>query len=502
MNQKYTDLRTKILAPADLILFDEVIGTMTGGFYRSSYIMAWVNIIESLKNKLYQLAALEDSRAKTAVTDIENLESSGLSTDRKIFEQCAVCDIIRPTQKSTIEFLWGQRCIYAHPYNTSPSIEDLDYIINQAVTIVLSKEVDFNKNYIDEFCSNIITRPHLVDNDENKILQLANNILVRVKENLHPYYFKKLFFYYGSNLDKPNEIKKIEIIVKHLILKTTYDFSDKNWAFESRAISFAENFTICVVDQNFWAKVDDRVKDVLINYFVNLQDNNTITKLAEVYGKLQSLSILEDEYKNKFFTKLDSLRFSLSIYYYGNADKQFERIIKELKTWQFSQMNVVIDFIDSEFGINALSNFNLEQNIELGRVLYASADEGHWKSRSLIAFENFNTSKLSKEIFAGIIIGHFINIKNEVRFDDERAHFALKVLNELDDSLIDLVYAKIFDVLDNGTQQYPNEIYVFGNDTMKNIANKVNLLKLKWKSKNFDNYNLLDNKVKKYFQLP
>ncbi|UZT98978.1 hypothetical protein ODZ84_05245 [Chryseobacterium fluminis] len=333
MTQKYTDLRAKILAPADLILFDEVIGTMTGGYYRSSYIMAWINIIESLKNKLYQLAALEDSRAKTAITDIENLESGGLSTDRKIFEQCGVCGIIEPTQKSTIEFLWGgQRCIYAHPYNTSPSIEDLNYIINQAVTIVLSKEVDFNKNYIDEFCDNIITKPHLVDNDENKILQLANNILVRVKENLHPYYFKKLFFYYGSNQDKPNEIKKIEIIVKHLILKTTYDLSDNNWAFENRAVSYPENFTLCVVDQYFWNKVDDRVKDVLINYFVNLHDNNTITKLAEVYGKLQSLSILEDEYKNKFFIKLDSLRFSLSIYYYGNADKQFDRIIGELKT--------------------------------------------------------------------------------------------------------------------------------------------------------------------------
>ncbi|UZT98979.1 hypothetical protein ODZ84_05250 [Chryseobacterium fluminis] len=164
-------------------------------------------------------------------------------------------------------------------------------------------------------------------------------------------------------------------------------------------------------------------------------------------------------------------------------------------------MNVVIDFIDSEFGINALNNFSLEQNIELGRVLYASADEGHWRSRSLIAFENFNTSKLSKEIFAGIIIGHFINIKNEVRFDDERAHLALKVLNELDGSLIDLVYARIFEVLDNGTQKYSNEIFVFGTDTMTNIVNAVNELKLNWKSKNFDNYNLLDNKVKKYFEL-
>ena len=239
-----------------------------------------------------------------------------------------------------------------------------------------------------------------------------------------------------------------------------------------------------------------------MNYFVNLQDKDILARLGDVYGKLQSMNILEDEYKNKFFAKLDSLKFSLSIYYYGNVEKQFDRIVSELKTWQFPQMNVVIDFIDSEVGVSVLNNFNLQQNIELGRALSASANEGHWKSRSLIAFENFKTSKLSKEIFAGIIIGHFINIKNEVRFDNERAHLALKILNELEDSLIDLVYTKVFDVLDNGKQQYPNEIIVFGNDTMKDIINAVKELNLNWKTKNFDNYSLLENKIKKYFELP
>lgn len=501
MDEKYAELRDRILNPNDFVLFDEVIATMESGHYRSSYIMAWINIIESLKNKLYQLAALEDIRAKEAITDIEKLERDGMSTDRKIFEQCTICEIILPTQSNTIEYLWRQRCIFAHPYNTHPTIEQLDFIIDQAVNIILSQEVDFNKNYIDEFCRNLILKPHLVDNDENKILELANNTLVRIKDRLHPYYFKTLFYQYGKNKDKPNEIRKIELLVKNLISQTSFSLDDSNWRFEKKAIDFPLEFSLCVVDENFWNTADNRVKDILMNYFSTLEDKEILLQLSSIYQNLQSLNILDEDYKAKYFSKLDSLTFLNSIYYYGNSEKQYERIIEELVSWQFTQQDNVVKFINNDSGLRTVNSFGSEESIYLGRVLYASADQGHWKSQSLINLNNFESSPLSKEIFMGIILGHFISLKDEPRFDREKSYLAMKTLNILDETLIQQFYDIIFNILDHNKAKHEHDIWTFGTNTLTNFQTAVENLNLDWNPVNLENYNLLEEKVVRYFEL-
>lgn len=501
MDEKYAALRDRILNSNDFILFDEVIATMEGGHYRSSYIMAWINIIESLKSKLYELAALEDSRAKTAIADIEKLERDGLSTDRKIFEHCAACEIILPTQASTIEYLWGQRCIFAHPYNTNPTIEQLDYIIDQAVNIVLSQDVDFNKSYIDKFCENLIIKPHMVANDENKILELANNTFLRIKDKLHPYYFKTLFYHYGNNKDKPNEIRKIELLIKDLISKSSLSLDDSNWTFEIRALNFPLEFSLCVLDENFWNKSDNRVKDILINYYSSLEDKEILLQLSSIYQNLQGLDILEEEYKIKYFSKLDTLSFLNSIYYYGNSQKQYERIIEELISWQFSQQDNVVKFINSDLGLRTINSLDLDKSIYLGRVLYASADQGHWKSQPLVNLKNFESSHLSNEIFLGIILGHFISLKDEPRFDREKSYLAIKTLNMLDNTLIQQFYDIIFNILDNNKAEHEHDIWSFGTNTLTNFQTAVANLNLDWNPVNLANYNLLGEKVVRYFEL-
>lgn len=501
MKEHFEQLKTRIVNDEDKVLFEEVIGTFENGFNRACYITSWINIIESLKTKIYELSALNDSRAISAVSSIEGAEANKQSTDRIIFEQSKSCDIISATDFSTINYLWEQRCIFAHPYNQKPTKEELVYIINQSVELVLSRSISFNKEYIKEFCENIISKPHLIANDENKIIELSENTVKRIKEKLHPFYFKTLFYHYGinQNTNKENEIRKIEIIIKNLLSNSTLPFEDSNWQFESKALDYPYEFSTCIVDYSLWNKFDSRTRDILLNFYLTESVLDKIIRLSDIYKGLVSNKSMDDISKQKFFEKLDSLPFINSIYYYGDSSKQCERIINELKTWQFGQQDTVLNFINNDSGLSILSNFSSDENFELGRVLYASSRGGHWKSTDLITAIYSKRCTLSQDVYAGVVYSHFINLRGDLDFNKEKIHTAIKVLNNLDTHLIEKVYVKIFDFLEHNKPKGQFDIMSFGDTKLTSLQQRVESLSLDWKEDNRSHYELLLQKVNQYF---
>lgn len=499
--ENFQQLKNKIIKDEDKILFDEVIGTFENGFNRACYITSWINIIESLKSKLYELSALDDSRAASAVTLLEDAEKNKHSTDRLIFEQAKSCEIISATDLSTIAYLWEQRCIFAHPYNKSPSKEELKYIINQSVEIVLGKSVNFNKDYIEEFSKNIIQKPHLISNEENKILALSENTLKRIDEKLHPFYFKTLFFQYGENqnIGKENELRKIELIILNLLSETTVALSDSKWGFEQRAIKFPYEFSIGVAgDPIIWTNFDSRIKDILLNYYSSETDYNKTIQLNDLFKNHVINNSLEDSHKLQFFTKLDSLSFVDSIYYYAAPDKQCERIIKELKTWIYAKQEYVTQFINSETGLATLNTFSMDQSFEFGRMLYYSAKNGHWKSAAILNGFYEKKSVLPEKIVAGSVYAHFISFKDELDFSRDKTHMAVKITNDLETALTERIYDKIFAFLDQNKPD-ENDWLFFGSNTLELLQKRVEQLDINWKSENKDKYEQLIEKTKKYF---
>ena len=117
------------------------------------------SIIESLKRKIFILSNLGDSRATTAKQKIEDAENEKLSADKLIFEESKVCGIIDNADYSKVAFLWEQRCLFAHPYNLNPEIDEVKHILGQAARITLWKELHFNKTYLTDLSENISSKP-------------------------------------------------------------------------------------------------------------------------------------------------------------------------------------------------------------------------------------------------------------------------------------------------------------------------------------------------------
>jgi len=169
-NEKWIDdLRNQITEEEDKILFDETSGCFLSGHYRAAYILSWITIIESLKRKIKLFSNLGDSGATDAVKEIEEAEDKKLAADRLIFEKSKKCGIIDNADLSTVNYLWEQRCLFAHPYNKQPEIDEVKHIIGQSVKLVLGRQLLYNKDFLSALSENIATKPFFLPNEIERV---------------------------------------------------------------------------------------------------------------------------------------------------------------------------------------------------------------------------------------------------------------------------------------------------------------------------------------------
>ena len=120
--------------------------------------------------------------------------------------------------------MWGRRCLFAHPYEKQPDLDEVKFIINQSVNISLGKELHFNKNYIDELCINIAEKPFYLPNEVEKVQEHAKKIIARTPEKLYPYFFKTFLYKIGTIKDdetKRYELRKLRYFILELFLKAS-----------------------------------------------------------------------------------------------------------------------------------------------------------------------------------------------------------------------------------------------------------------------------------------
>src|ERR1700744_4890984 len=131
-NKEWADgLKTQINNTKDLPFYDEITGCLQAGFLRSAYIMSWVGIAENLKDKILELSNLGDAAATTALTAIQDAEANKKSVDKIILEKAGALNLVEATELATLDFLWTQRCLYAHPYQLAPDEVATKFIINE-----------------------------------------------------------------------------------------------------------------------------------------------------------------------------------------------------------------------------------------------------------------------------------------------------------------------------------------------------------------------------------
>ena len=501
-NESWIDnLRNQIIEEDDKILFNETSGCFLTEHYRASYILSWISIIESLKRKINLFSNLGDSRATDAVKEIEKAEEQKQPTDRLIFEEAKKCGILDNSDLSTINFLWEQRCLFAHPYNKQPESDEVKHIIGQSIKLVLGKELFYNKDYLSELAENIATKPFFLPNEIERVREFAVSTIARTPKDLHPFFFKTLLFRVGEVINLPekfNELRKLRYYLVELFNKTDLLLTDTKWSLEDRVTKFPYECFLGFVHQDIWGRLPPRIKEMLIDYVSNEEDTKRLINLKSIISILIEAGTLEAPLKEKYYSKLNGTDFNSSINFYGNNLAKFDRIIKELESWQYEQQNPVIDHLKGEGIIDYLNSIDDDKQFYLGRLLKACAGGGHWKTQYYISSINNGSTNVPDRLKAGIAFASFINRQDKYTIDKNSVNEAVKILNLIEEDIQKDVYQKLTKILE---ENKPDEFdkRVFSEPSLIEVSKTVHESIENWVDSNKNNFEKFIEQIKQYF---
>ncbi|MDP3451811.1 MAG: hypothetical protein Q8R90_02555, partial [Bacteroidales bacterium] len=354
-----------------------------------------------------------------------------------------VCGIIDTADYSKVAFLWEQRCLFAHPYNLKPEVDEVKHILGQAARITLCKELQFNKTYLTDLAENISSKPFFLPTEIEQVRNYAKRTISRTPLNLHPFLFKTLLFKVGQlsqSEEKFSELRKLRYFLVELLINTTLPLDNADWSLENRVTNFPYECFIGFVHKDTWTLLPDRIKEMLIAYLEGETDNTKLIALKAIAGYIVQNNSLEEGFKNRYHKKLNGLSFDTSIYYYGSNKAIFKRICDDLESNQYEQQNPVIDFLRKDRAIELINGLDKSKQIYLGRLLKSAAKNNHWKSQNLVTSITSGSILYSDWLKAGIALGGFMSLKDELEIDNNSMEKSAKILNVLPEPIQNEIY--------------------------------------------------------------
>ncbi|CAA0243745.1 hypothetical protein [Tenacibaculum maritimum] len=486
-NKKWIEeLKERIIDDNDIVLFNEATNCFLAKNYRASYIMSWICIVESLKKKIQLFSNLGDLTAVEAFNQIETFEEEKKSTDKLIYQESNKCGIIDNADLSTINFLWEQRCLFAHPYNKQPEEDEVKHILIQSIKLVLGKELLYNKKFLTQLSDNIVDKPFFLPTETERIREFARRIISRTPKELHPFFFKTLLFRVGKIAlinEKLNELKKLRYFLLELFVNTPLSLEIEDWSLEHRVTNYPYECFIGIVHKESWHLIPKRIKEMLISYFINESDIFKSLNIKSIIVSLVKVNKLEEDLKAQYFEKLNRTDFNSSINFYGDNGLVFIRVIDELASWQFEQQNVVISYLREHSTFEFLDELSSEKQFVLGRLLKACASHNHWSSQNLISSIIDNSTKMPDNIKAGIVYGSFINWNDNYSFDKDFLMKAIRLLNDVDED----IQKSTYDQLNIALKDYSPtllEKMVYDESALLQVVEKIFNSIDKWKGNN------------------
>lgn len=433
-NKEWGDaLKTKIHNTQEYAFFDEIIGCLNTGFLRSAYIMSWIGIAENLKDKILQLSNLGDVAATAALIAIQDAETNKKSVDKIILEKAGVLNLVEPTELANLEFLWTQRCIYAHPYQLAPDEVATKFIINEMVTICLSKPLLYKRTYLTEVINNLVNKPFFLSSNEADIVNFYSGLLSRVQADQHPFLFKTLLAELGKvevDQTKADVQLKLRIFIVKLLHESPIPLTDSNWTLENRAVNFPFTTFYGCVTPNTWNKLPERIKQVLVDYALGEPDETKRYRIKTGFWELINAGVLEEAFKQRYFAYLESIRFTYAINFYGDATQMLNRTLSEFDTYNYDKQNAVIEFLKSESGKGYLNRLpEVDQGAIGNRLMYAVRNN-NWSGADYL--NTLSTQKdLSKAFVNGLLEATVFNGNNDFYIDLDRFKAGVKMLENL-----------------------------------------------------------------------
>ena len=447
-NENRTDLseyQNRVLTDEDKPLFDEAVESARVGALRGAYILLWLSCLESLKRK-FKEATLRDNTAQKIVGEFEEREKRHQSIDKFILSKAQEYGFVSDIAYQRLEHIYEMRCIFGHPYEEAPSVEEARQAAHIVVENVLSKPTTLKEGYVSSLIENLMESSYL-DNYEPTVSRYVESMKPKIDESVYGYFVEK----YMKEIEPVAADLSLELLTdratwflrRFLELVGCEIFNAEQW--HNLVIKYPQ--ILCLI----LAKRPELFKEIT----QNAQDS-IVTRLIGNSNIIPSgLSDLECLYDDNALTKRQKDRFKKAIETSGietliasglKTSTCFDKIIEALKSLDWYTQNPAVRLI-MQNGKKNLGNLDANQAEILGRnILQAAEGNANYAIRFLDGWIE-EPNAWPDDMLRGALLECFLDDDYEFRPKDGHLNRIMRILSkhEKKDELINFLHIKLKD---------------------------------------------------------
>ncbi len=422
------------------------------GALRAAYIMIWLACAESLKRR-FREAMKRDANAGRVVGEIQRREAAHQSVDRYLIDEAQEYGFITDSGKTLLAHVYEMRCIYGHPYEQAPSVEQVSHAAAVATSELLSKAVKLKHGFANKLIENLLTVPAFLDDQEVAVASFAKDIIPRLDDEIHPWLAEK----YWDKLEPLEGDASVAMFFrrgvwfsKQLLRSVgTVIFSQEQW--HEKVGKHPRVLMIICGEPDIFREIGRLAQDSLVAEVINKsQTRSGVLRLLETLGDHGALS---DRQLEKFHSRIgkmtpEELRSSSL-----RTNTCFESLIGFLMSYDWFVQNPAMELIESN-GAEQAEQLDEEEQVRLGRNILQAAEGRSNSASSFLWRLSENNASWPFDILRGIFLECFANERNEIRFKERHLSKVLSVVDQLTPPEQQRLVLEVSQAIDTGVPKH------------------------------------------------
>ena len=214
-------------------------------------------------------------------------------------------------------------------------------------------------------------------------------------------------------------------------------------------------------DKKIFNEIGPRAQESLVNAIFEESCNNV--KILKIIESFIKEDILAERYVNSLRSIILSLDVREVLASELSLSTCFESIIKALKSYNWYIQNPIVSYVMRKN--DEIKNLKEEEQIELGRNIYQSAEGGANSSIEYIRKIKDKEILSSLSIIYGMILEAFINERNVIRLKYRFLSDVLSIIDSLSEDDKKYMINKLCNVIEEGDVLDKDRI----NDDLRNV---------------------------------
>ena len=481
----YNECIQKISNKEDKILFEECLKIVECAQYRAAYILIWIACVESIIRRFKDIMQF-DNEAGKIYGKITKIEEGRQATDKNVILYAKNYGFIDDIEHAKLLNIYQLRCIFVHPYNQSPSKEELDAAISNIVDIILAKPLLLTRGYISRELEKLTTKKEYIGDYSDAIISYAEEFYQKIDKTLLEFFIRKYWKELETFIYKPEQkilLSRGLLITKYLLSKYGQDLIRTSSFHE---IVLANDFVPLYVltESELYSKLNKKTKDTIVANAIN----------SEQY-KYYKIKLLEPLFRNELLSQENKtlVKNCLSTLTIEEADKSnfplyfvYDQIITKLKSYNWYEQSPAIKFIRKK-PISELYNLPEKQQEILGRNILQVANGNEKEANNYLDEIKNNPNNYPVSYIKGIIFEIFINEENLIRYKEGKIKEIIEIIEKLNNESLEAIINELLRLLENGNYKYCIDNYddIINSKSLKNclkFAPIINLLEQKFDS--------------------